>query len=120
MGIENGKKKIEFLEKILKIAKENSEFIVDEGVEIFDADSYHVQERCSIGIKIDDKGIPYFTIHGTYVQNKNRITKPEILLVAGERYLPSNLDQFKQQFHLYKDYTKQSFKADLINTIRIN
>ena len=118
MGVVIKEAKIEFLEKILEIAKVNSEFIADGGVKIFDADSHHVQEECSIGIKIDNKGIPYFTIHGTYAQNNKMITKPEILLIAGDRYLSTNLDKFKQQFHLYKDYNKQSPETDLLNKIR--
>ncbi len=87
------------------------------GVEIFDADSHHVQEECSITIKLDEKGKPYFTIKGTYAKN-NKITEPEILLMAGERYFSSNLNTFKQEFHLYKDYNKQSHETDLINSIR--
>jgi len=118
MGTENGKEKIEFLEKILDIAKENSIFITGCEVEVFDADSRHVQEKCSIGIKIDKAGNPYFTIHGTYAQNSDKITEPEKLLIAGSRYFSKDLERFKQGFHLYRDYSNQSSEADLINPLR--
>ena len=115
--IENKEEKIEFLEEILKMAEENPVIITDKGRGIFYADSRHVQEECLIGIKLDEKGKPYFTINGTYVQNNNMITKPEILLIAGDRYLSTNLDKFKQSFHLYKNRRKDC-KTDLLNKIR--
>jgi hypothetical protein len=118
MVIKSKEEKIEFLEKILQVAKENSKFIAKLEVEIFDADSHHVQEECSIGVKLNDSGSPYFTIHGTHAHNSNMITDPEKLLIAGERYLPAELNEFKRQFHLYKDYNNQIPEKDLINSIR--
>ncbi|MCK5624497.1 hypothetical protein KAI04_01515 [Candidatus Pacearchaeota archaeon] len=118
MEIIDRKEKINFLEEVLDIAKENFKFIPEKGAEIFDADSRHVQEKCSIGIKIDGVGNPYFTIHGTYVRGSNKITEPEKLLIIGERYLSKSLSKFKQGFHLYKDYNNQSSETDLINSIR--
>ena len=117
MIIESKQEKIEFLEKILKIAKENSQ-VINKGVEIFDADSHHVREECNLFVKLDNKGNPYFAIRGTYSKNSERINDPETLLFAGDRYLPNNLDKFKGKFHLYKDYTNQISENDLINSLR--
>jgi hypothetical protein len=118
MNIESKEEKIKFLEKILKMAKENPSIIGKSGVEIFDADSHHVQEKCSIGLELDGNGNSYFTINGTYAKNNNMITNPETLLLAGDRYLPSDINKFKQEFHLFRDYKNQTHDTDLINSLR--
>jgi len=118
MEIESKQEKIEFLEKILKIAKENSLTIGKLGVEIFDGDRRQFEEECSIGVKLDELGNPYFTIHGTYARDSDKIINPEELLENGFRYLPSDINKFKSQFHLYKDYSVQTYETDLVNTMR--
>jgi|WetSurMetagenome_2_1015567.scaffolds.fasta_scaffold157625_1 hypothetical protein len=117
MKIENKEEKIQFLEKILKIAKENPVIITDKGRGIFYEDFPAFDEKCLIGVEIDKNDNPYFTINGTYAQNNNMITNPEVLLLAGERYLPRDLNKFKQQFHLYKNKRKNC-KIDLLDSFR--
>jgi hypothetical protein len=116
--VESKKEKIKFLESIKGIAEENSSTIGESGVAIFDADCRQYQEKCIIGIKLDDNGKAYFTIHGTYAQDSDRIINPETLLIAGDRYLPSDINKFKSQFHLYKDYSVQTHETDLVNIMR--
>lgn len=118
MEIESKQEKIKFLEDIKGIAESNLLTIGKSGVQIFDADCRQYEEECGIGIKIDENGKAYFTIHGTYAENSSRIDSPENLLIAGDRYLPNNFDKFKGEFHLYKDYTNQIFENDLINSLR--
>jgi hypothetical protein len=118
MAIDNKEEKIQFLEKILNLAEENPLTIGKSGVQIFDADCRQYEERCMVGIKLDERGKAYFTIRGTYARDSDKITNPETLLDNGERYLSSNIDKFKGQFHLYKDYSVQTPETDLVNCIR--
>jgi len=115
--IENKEEKIKFLEEILKMAEENPVIITSKGRGIFYADSRHVQEECLIGVELDEKGKPYFTINGTYAEKNGRINTSELLLISGQRYLPAEVDKFKQSFHLYKNKRKDC-KIDLLDKIR--
>ena len=45
------------------------------------------------------------------------ITNPELLLFAGDRYFPSEINKFKRNFHLYKNKRKKC-KIDILDNLR--
>jgi hypothetical protein len=103
MEIASKQEKVEFLEKILQIAKENSNLIPENGKLIFYDDFPAFDETCVIGIHLDEKKVPYFRIKGTFEANKDKIYNPEELLIEGKRYITKYLDKFKRSFFFYEN-----------------
>jgi hypothetical protein len=120
MAIENNEEKVKFLEKILKVAEENPKIITKNGRGIFYDDYPAFDEKCLIGLHIDEKGKAYFKIKGTVLPPScigRSIYNSQELLESGERYLRRDLDKFKQEFHLYKN-RRENCEIDLLDKIR--
>jgi hypothetical protein len=117
MEIVNKCEKIEFLEKILKLAQENPTIIKKEGTMILGESYAPCDEECIIRLYLDNNNKPYFKIKGTYSnpQVSGPLYNSEELLIAGERYLKEDLEKFKGEFHLHK---KRKGGLDLIDKIR--
>ena len=107
--------KINFLEKVLKFARENPEFVTSEGRAIFYEDYPAYEESCVIGLHLDKKGIPYFKVKGDYNEKNGEIFTGEELLSSASKYLKKDLVGFKHSFHLYK--TKEGGQ-DLLDELR--
>lgn len=107
MEITDRKQKVDFLSKILLIAKENPEIItdqgkIDKGRGIFQYSFHAVGEECTIGLHLDEKGKPYFRVKGTYVNKNGDFYTSEELLNSASRYFKNDLVDFKNDFFLHK------------------
>ncbi len=114
---ETKEEKINFLEEIINVAEKNPEIITKNGRGIFSADCAPMDEKCVIGLHLDNKGKAYFKVEGTYLASSNlgRIYSPVVLLNVADRYFSRYVDKFKNSFFLTE--TREGGE-DLLDKIR--